>query len=697
MILLLSFALAFVPSAKCAPVNGSSPLIVEITLNREYYLRGESAQITIHADTNITMTLKIFDPVDTIVFWKDITTDENGTHIETFPISDSALYGRYTLKALLNSSTITTWFWVQKVDGLVPVNTPYLWTWKGVDYTLDNDYILHAEGFDGKLSLDWLSEIFVKLKPTVTVYRNEYLVLIRTVGKDISADHWLMNQYKGLKIRINGTLAKDTTLKWDFKNLADTEVVWRVNRFSVGHLTYDWSDYDKTGVTYSMDKTNLKMDVFLSTSFDIDPYVFEDGFESGDFSAWDSTRSDNGGSISVSSDYAHHGTYSEKVVLANQASSYAWASYSIYPEPLMFARFQVKFSALPPNSGDWEKLSPFVRYPGPTFLLFPIVKNDTGTIKWGLYYVPTSTEYLGTNTPSVDTEYCVEIYYKKNTGGDNGEIKLYIDDVEEVAQTGLSETYVLNSFDNGAEHGSGSWSNTIYIDCVAVDTSYIGPESEANTAPTIGSFTASKDTVQQNEIFTVSAKIDDYDGVADFKNTTIEFTGSVVLKWDNATDTFTEYSDPNGYCLLRSGSQRTTLNGTAYQLTWALSFYENYTEGSIDVVATNTKVYDNAGDSASGSQAGLFTFQTEEYSPPGGGGGGGAPSWEEEEGLVPWGETPLITPPPAPSVPMPFELGVAIIIVAVLGVALYSQVREPSNPLKNRFKRKHKRRRKKRG
>lgn len=130
-----------------------------------------------------------------------------------------------------------------------------------------------------------------------------------------------------------------------------------------------------------------------------------------------------------------------------------------------------------------------------------------------------------------------------------------------------------------------------------------------NTLPTIGEF-ASPSTVYANQYFFLNATIRDDDGVAQFVNATIEINNTIILKWDSATDTFSEYSDGDNYCTLDVGhSVRTSVNSTAYKLSWKIKLYWNYTEGSIFVISTNTKVYDNQGGSGSGATTSLFTFE----------------------------------------------------------------------------------------
>jgi hypothetical protein len=130
-----------------------------------------------------------------------------------------------------------------------------------------------------------------------------------------------------------------------------------------------------------------------------------------------------------------------------------------------------------------------------------------------------------------------------------------------------------------------------------------------NTAPTIEEFQAPS-TVYANKYFLLNATIVDANEASDFDNATVELSNSIVLKWDNATDTFTVQSDPNGYCTLdASGSFKTSLNSTAYKLSWKIKLSWSYPEGSIDIVASNTRVFDSSGAGGTGSQAGLFILE----------------------------------------------------------------------------------------
>lgn len=127
--------------------------------------------------------------------------------------------------------------------------------------------------------------------------------------------------------------------------------------------------------------------------------------------------------------------------------------------------------------------------------------------------------------------------------------------------------------------------------------------------PTIGEFQAPA-TAYYNQYFFLNTTINAITSVTEFAYARIEISDDVILQWTNATDVFSEYYDPNFYCTLNAtDSAKVAINATAYELGWSLMLTWPYPEGTVDVVATNTKVYDNAGRWGSGSQSALFTIE----------------------------------------------------------------------------------------
>jgi len=573
---------------------------IDVSLSRSYRVRGQTIDIT--ALTNSTnYLLQIYLPNGSL--YHNQTHSANTTY--SFSISSDASYGNYIAKAIVPNQVSTAWFWVQKVDDLVPFVLPYNWAWKGINYSIQSNFTLSVRGFDGSFNLDWLSEIFAKFKPSVSVCRNEYLIFIKTLGKDIDCDHWLMLQHKGLKIRLNGTVASPTTLKWNFKNTVNLQLAWILSGLKVGHLVYDWSDFDSTGVSYEWDKTNLKCNVYLETSFDVDPYIFEDGFESNDFSAWTGT---GGVAPNITSSVVHHGSYAENASGTGFDHSYVYKTFGASYSPI-YVRAYVRWVTNPGNDGAFDIISAIgddaaTRVSGG-------VKNDGGTMKWVLGYrndtsASWETRLNATDTPQVNTWYCIEI--KAVVNDTVGEARLYVDGVEKAAVTGVDNGHnEINQIRAGEYRLSANplVVYIIYVDCVVADTSYIGLEA-SNTAPTIGEFTCDS-TVYANRYSFVNATIDDDDGVADFQNCTIQLNGTIQLKWVNNTNTFSELTDSSNYCTLdASNSVKTSVNGTAVKLSWKVKLYWNYTEGSIFI---NGTVWDDEPTSGTASETSIFTFE----------------------------------------------------------------------------------------
>lgn len=127
--------------------------------------------------------------------------------------------------------------------------------------------------------------------------------------------------------------------------------------------------------------------------------------------------------------------------------------------------------------------------------------------------------------------------------------------------------------------------------------------------PTIGEFQAPS-IVYANRHFLLNTTINDVDGISDFANATIEISNDVTLGWIASTDTFSEQSDPYGYCTLDSaGSFKTQINSTAYKLSFKIKLGWPYPEGPTSVIPTNTKVFNDKGASGSASYANLFYFE----------------------------------------------------------------------------------------
>lgn len=191
------------------------------------------------------------------------------------------------------------------------------------------------------------------------------------------------------------------------------------------------------------------------------------------------------------------------------------------------------------------------------------------------------------------------IYYKISTDG-GSTWSSAIDWISE--ETTITSEYSLTSFCQAYTYRIGLVYMTKRSSPYNVKFAYL----LLDTAPTIGSFQAPA-TVYANKFFFLNATINDADGSSDFSYATIEISNGVILKWTASTNTFSKLQDTYGYCTLdAAGSIRTAINTTAYKLSWRIKLSWNYPEGSVSVLSANTKVYDIAGASGSGSASNLF-------------------------------------------------------------------------------------------
>lgn len=200
--------------------------------------------------------------------------------------------------------------------------------------------------------------------------------------------------------------------------------------------------------------------------------LFQDGFESGDFSAWNSTSVGGSGStLTVQSTVKHHGSYAAASHV-EAAAGYAncFKFFSAVTEA--YARCYLYFTALPSSNGSTLFIGPSLAYNGIDFVSLE-VKNDGGTVKWQLALDGFSIFYLASTGPTTNTWYCVEIYGK---AGSAGAAKLWINGslVLDIARS-ISTAY-FHELGMGCWNRSGATNATVYLDCVAVADIYIGEE-----------------------------------------------------------------------------------------------------------------------------------------------------------------------------------------------------------------------------
>jgi hypothetical protein len=189
-------------------------------------------------------------------------------------------------------------------------------------------------------------------------------------------------------------------------------------------------------------------------------FLFSDGFESGDFSAWTGTS----GTPTVQSTIKHHGTYAALSDASNSELCYKTGMTALDPA---YIRAYFYFDALP--SSDTEFYSLLQTYIS-SLDCWVSVYNQGGTIKWRIGRSGSNFGY-STNSPVINTWYCVEVKVVSHPDV----FHLYIDGVEVASTTGTATGTVNTLY-------IGGWDKTesvnVYWDCVVVDDAYIGVEAD---------------------------------------------------------------------------------------------------------------------------------------------------------------------------------------------------------------------------
>ncbi|MEM3626432.1 MAG: hypothetical protein QXZ25_00190 [Candidatus Bathyarchaeia archaeon] len=203
--------------------------------------------------------------------------------------------------------------------------------------------------------------------------------------------------------------------------------------------------------------------------------IFSDGFESGDLGAWSGTLISSGNTFTVVSDQRHHGSYAGKGYIDGTANSHA-AVYKQYATTysVLYARGYFRFSKVP-TGGNRMSILRHAKSGAYTNIVEVRVKDVSGYPRFGILPVGGVETYYSGIVVEVDRWYCIELYCKVGAG--DGEVRLYIDGVEVLTQTGLTN----DAYGNIGRLMAGVWDCWVtesytWVDCVVVADTYIGLE-----------------------------------------------------------------------------------------------------------------------------------------------------------------------------------------------------------------------------
>ncbi len=210
--------------------------------------------------------------------------------------------------------------------------------------------------------------------------------------------------------------------------------------------------------------------------------IFNDGFESGNFSAWTSSGS-SGSTLSVVASPVHHGSYAMQVAGLGAAGENGYAHKSL-AGTAFYARCYYFFKdSLPTSPSSFWTLAPAFTTTTATQRCASVI-YDFANSKFGIRYYNSSGTFAnvyeeGTTSLSADTWYCIELYINS---ADSGTVTLWVDGVQKATVSADTNTRTLAgvSVGNIYVEAAEASDKTILVDCVVVADAYIGPEAASS-------------------------------------------------------------------------------------------------------------------------------------------------------------------------------------------------------------------------
>ena len=191
---------------------------------------------------------------------------------------------------------------------------------------------------------------------------------------------------------------------------------------------------------------------------------FNNGYEEGNFSAWDGSF----GSATIVTSPVHTGTYSMKAA-PNLSDSGCYKNLAGYAT--VYTRFYVQFANLPSTSGYYMGLISMLNSGGGSTRTTVEVKNSGGTVYWGLWDY--AGENLAASGPSIGLWYCAEV--KGSKSGTTTNSQLWIDGSSVVTRSVTQDSSLYTIVYTGCFFVSEA--STLYMDDFIISDTYNGPMS----------------------------------------------------------------------------------------------------------------------------------------------------------------------------------------------------------------------------
>lgn len=374
---------------------------INLFLNRDFGFRGQ--KFTVAFESNLEeINLLIIDPLENEIFNKIVYPNNS----QIFTIQSNAKYGTYRVIGMYGYTRIETWFSVISIEDLEPVTFPYKRTFKNMNISFyRKDWTFKVESVESTFNVT-LNE-FKKLAEiydfNVVARANDNFFIVRMSRDNIVNDISFMFYHKGIKWSMNGTLDQPR----QFEITVNSTVIKRFrDEIRLENLRMDMTDLRKSGISFSYNKGKLIID--CKKSYYIDPIIFIDGFETGDFSEFDSIQ----GSPTIVTSPVYTGTYAMAV-----NADWEFVAYQYLPLRAneTYLRAEIHWGDAIPVGGEVILLRLNSLETG---IVMVKVRNFGGTIKWGLRYRENggySEAYSALTNPVNGTWYTVQVYFKGQT------------------------------------------------------------------------------------------------------------------------------------------------------------------------------------------------------------------------------------------------------------------------------------------
>jgi hypothetical protein len=273
--------------------------------------------------------------------------------------------------------------------------------------------------------------------------------------------------------KTNNTYSVDLQLNKGEVNTQNTLHVYRIDMQYNGLYSRDVNYSAPIRLTLADYSVNLV--VISRSQLGQSPFLFEDGFESGNFVAWSGTSKTAGETALAVNTLAHHGVNSAKST--NDGSTayervYSYKTISALSE--VYAR------------GYFYVLQSGIATTGNRFYVMQL-RSGTGTVAWvgwrqtasGLRWelmIRNGADYVtaySTSAPALNGWYSVELHWKK---GVSGGADLWIDGALTCSLAGKNTSAYgdVNSVRFGLPEIQNCGPTTIYCDCSVINNAYIG-------------------------------------------------------------------------------------------------------------------------------------------------------------------------------------------------------------------------------